>query len=159
MARFIPDGVYVIRNVGSNDVVCLENGIPGAPIVGRMDGPGYPCERLNLWRIKNIGEGGNQVTIESMCILGSFANANEFQDAPLFSAPARTIWTIVKVDRGYYLQSPDADFVWQFNGEGKPVLIYFATSACMDISHILSSQIVLVRHTAEDNTRWVFVKV
>ncbi|KAF8126303.1 hypothetical protein EV363DRAFT_1453028 [Boletus edulis] len=138
MAPFIPDGVYVIRNVGSGDVVCLKNGAPGGPIVGCQDGPGYPCERWNLWRIKNIGGGGNQVTIESVCVPGSFANADESQDAPLFGAPARTIWTIVKVDRGYYLQSPDADFVWQADVEGEPI--------------------VLVHHTAEDNTRWVFLK-
>ncbi|KAF8126300.1 hypothetical protein EV363DRAFT_1453026 [Boletus edulis] len=139
MAPFIPNGVYVIRNVASDDVVCLKDGIPGGLIVGRQDGPGYPCERLNLWRINNIGGGGNQVTIESVCIPGIFANADESEDAPLFGTPARTIWTIVKVDRGYYLQSPDADFVWQFDAEGAPIL--------------------LVHHTGEDNTRWVFVKV
>ncbi|KAG6377938.1 hypothetical protein JVT61DRAFT_14730 [Boletus reticuloceps] len=136
MAPFIPDGTYVIRSVASKDVVCLKNGVPGGPIVGCRDSPGYRCQQ---WKFKNIGEGGNEVIIESVCAPESFVNAGQFEGSPLFGAPAQTIWTIVKVDRGYYLQSPDADFVWQFDAEGAPI--------------------VLVRHTAKDNTRWLFDNV
>ncbi|KAF8439716.1 hypothetical protein L210DRAFT_3645725 [Boletus edulis BED1] len=132
MAPFIPDGVYVILNFASNVIVCLKNGVPGGPIVGCRDSSGT-CQQ---WKIKNIGGGGNQITIESVCAPGSFVNADQLQGSPLFGAPEQTIWTVVKVDRGYYLQSPDAGFVWQFDSEGAPI--------------------VLVHHTAMDNTRWVF---
>ncbi|KAF8428485.1 hypothetical protein L210DRAFT_947871 [Boletus edulis BED1] len=97
MAPFIPDGVYVILNFASNVIVCLKNGVPGGPIVGCRDSSGT-CQQ---WKIKNIGGGGNQITIESVCAPGSFVNADQLQGSPLFGAPEQTIWTVVKVDRGY----------------------------------------------------------
>ncbi|KAG6377881.1 hypothetical protein JVT61DRAFT_14667 [Boletus reticuloceps] len=139
MAPFIPDGVYRIRNAEfTRNVAGLLEGGRGGPILGFIDRPGSPNA---LWRIKNVGDGGNEIIIGSVFPPGTFASAEQFPNAPLFGSPGQTVWTIVKVDRGYYLQSPNAEFVWQLTRDGD-----FAP-------------IVLFPFTGQYNTQWTFERV
>ncbi|KAI9569207.1 hypothetical protein HD554DRAFT_2038378 [Boletus coccyginus] len=112
----IPNGIYQIQNGQYPDSLATYLAPePGAPILGY---PRFsPPEQKQEWKVTNQGDGGNQVTIESVSAPGSFATvAGFFDGAPLF-AKAPTVWTVVKVDGGkYYLQSPDGKFVWQLPG-------------------------------------------
>ncbi|KAF8439769.1 hypothetical protein L210DRAFT_3504220 [Boletus edulis BED1] len=138
MAPFVPDGVYKIRNVEfSRSVAGMIGRTMMGPILGFTDSQGPN----GLWRIKNVGGGGNEIIIESMFPPGTFASADQFPGGRLIASPNLTVWTVVKQDRGYYLQSPNAEFVWQLtrDGDGAPI--------------------VLVPFTGEYNTQWTFDRV
>ncbi|KAF8428476.1 hypothetical protein L210DRAFT_3652374 [Boletus edulis BED1] len=140
MPPFVPNGLYKIRNVEfSRDVAGFTEGARGpGPILGFIDRPG----KINtLWRIKNVGGGGNEIIIESISAPGNFASAAQFANARLFGTPDQTVWTVVKEDSGFYLQSPNAEFVWQLTRDG-------------DLA-----QIVLIPFTGQDNTKWTFDRV
>ncbi|KAF8428479.1 hypothetical protein L210DRAFT_3652378 [Boletus edulis BED1] len=136
MPPFVPNGVYTIRNVEfSHNVAGLIQGTMGGPILGFIDRPGNPSA---WWRIRNVGSGGNEIIIENVFARGNFAGGDQFPGAQLSSSPDPKVWTIVQQDRGYHLQSPNAEFVWQLTRDGD-----FA-------------QIVLIPFTAQDNTKWTF---
>ncbi|KAG6377937.1 hypothetical protein JVT61DRAFT_14729 [Boletus reticuloceps] len=127
MPPFVPDGVYKIRNVQySRVVVDLINGVRGGPIMGYIDRPSQ-CQRQ---------DGGNEITIESVSTPGNFASAR--QGTELVGSDNITVWTVVKVDVGYYLQSPGAQYVWQLASDGD--------YAPMELSPF----------TGQDNTKWTF---
>ncbi|KAF8439761.1 hypothetical protein L210DRAFT_3645758 [Boletus edulis BED1] len=134
MASFIPDGVYRIRNVQFSHSVAGVRGPTIGPIVGFTESQGPN----GLWRIQNVGDGGNEIIIESMFPPGIFASADQFSGGQLIASPNRTVWTVVKQDRGYYLQSPNAELVWMLtrDGDGAPI--------------------VLVPFTGQYNTQWTF---
>ncbi|KAF8126359.1 hypothetical protein EV363DRAFT_1526774 [Boletus edulis] len=139
MAPFIPDGVYKIRNVEfSRSVAGLMGRTMMGPILGFTD---RPDNTNTLWRINNVGDGGNEIIIGSMFPPRTFANADQFPGGRLFASPDQTVWTVVKQDRGYYLQSPNAEFVWQLTRDGDGALI------------------VLIPFTAQSNTQWTFERV
>jgi len=141
MAPFIPDSIYKIRNVEfSREVAGLVQGVTEGPVLGFVDRPG----NINTWwRIRNVGGGGNEITIESVSASGSFASAVQSPGAELLGSPDPTVWTVVKleVDRGYYLQSPDAQFVWQLTRDGD------------------YAPIVLIEFTGQSNTEWTFEQI
>ncbi|KAG6377940.1 hypothetical protein JVT61DRAFT_14733 [Boletus reticuloceps] len=140
MSPFVPNGVYKIRNVEfSGDVAGLVGGVSIGTLVGFIDR--RPSNPNTLWRIVNVGGGGNEITIESVSAPGSFASADQYPDALVAGSGDQTVWTVVKEDRGYYLQSPNAQLVWQLTRDGK------------------CAPIVLIPFTAQDNTKWTFDRV
>ncbi|KAF8126302.1 hypothetical protein EV363DRAFT_1268573 [Boletus edulis] len=139
MPPFVPNGVYKIRNVEfSHEVAGLVGGVSIGTLVGFIDPPGNPS---TLWRIKNVGGGGDEITIESVSSPGSFASAVQYPDELIAGSGDQTVWTVVKEDRGYYLQSPNGELVWQLTRNGK------------------CAPIVLIPFTAQDNTKWTFDRV
>ncbi|KAF8439715.1 hypothetical protein L210DRAFT_3630670 [Boletus edulis BED1] len=137
MPPFVPDGVYKIHNVQySSLVVDLINGVKGGPIMGYIDRPSNVNDK---WCIKNVGDGGNEITIESVSTPGNFASARE--GTQLVGSDDTTVWTVVKVDVGYYLQSSGAQYVWKLTRDGD--------YAPMELSPF----------TAEDDTKWTFERI
>ncbi|KAF8126362.1 hypothetical protein EV363DRAFT_1298733 [Boletus edulis] len=125
MAPFIPDGVYKIRNVEfSHSVAGLKGRIIMGPILGFADD--RPGNTNTLWRIDNVGDGGNEIIIGSVFPPSTFVDADQFLGGELFASPDQTVWTVVKQDRGYYLQSPNAEVVWQLTSDrnGAPIRLF-----------------------------------
>jgi len=127
------------RNVEfSREVAGLIQGINGGPILGFVDRPG---NNNTLWMIKNVGGGGNEIIIESVYARRTFAGAEQFPGAALSGSSEQTVWTVVKEDRGYYLQSPNARLVWQLTRDRD------------------YAPIVLDEFTGQYNTQWTFDQV
>ncbi|KAF8439707.1 hypothetical protein L210DRAFT_3630665 [Boletus edulis BED1] len=119
----------------SNDVVGLnDRGL----IQGFADRLGIPNP---LWRIRNVGGGGNEMIIENVFAPGNFASAEQLPNAELFGSPDQWVWTLVRQDRGYYLQSPNARLVWQLTRDGD------------------DAPIVLIPFTGQDDTQWTFDRI
>ncbi|KAF8428484.1 hypothetical protein L210DRAFT_3645726 [Boletus edulis BED1] len=137
MAPFIPNGVYKIRNVAFPSIVAsMVSGVQ-QPIMGLNDNPTIGSDK---WRIINIGGGGNEVYIQN-ADTGTYASAQQFPDAQLFGSYDSLIWTVVKEDRGYYLQSPNAKYVWWLTEDR------------------VFAPIKLSDFTAKDDTKWTFDRI
>lgn len=118
-AAFVPNGIYKLHSVEYFTLV-MDVASSGNHVVGSKDAPpSTPPSQRQDWDVENVGSGGNVITIRNQGANGYLA----LDGTQAVVGPKPVQWTVVKVDKGYNLQTADASMVLAMMGStpGAPV--------------------------------------